>query len=118
MWFFTLPTATGTAWSIGCETVTATCPAVITSRSNKDGSSDKVTVSRFTGGSPFSASTATSVTFDSIGKLTDTNPLTRLDIDTTLLPSSTSRDLQVRINAGGGVSVCDPNTATTDPRHC
>ncbi|MGB4811477.1 MAG: hypothetical protein WBP13_03215, partial [Methylophilaceae bacterium] len=109
----------GTAWSYGCDTVVTganPCPAVISTRSNKDGSSDKVTLTRYLNAV---AGAYITVKFDTLGTVVPaTTNFDRLDVDTSLLAASDSRDLRVMLNAGGSVRVCDPNAATTDPRSC
>jgi len=68
---------------------------------------------------------ATTVTFNSLGIVTSntdaTASITQLDVDvpTTILAASQSRELRVAITSGGQVRMCDPYfTATGDPRKC
>lgn len=70
---------------------------------------------------------ATAVTFTGIGRTptkglnADGSPvLTQIDIDTTALAASLSRELRVTISSGGQIRVCDPNVSAsgTDPRAC
>lgn len=71
---------------------------------------------------------ANAVTFTGLGRTppapTNLNAdgsalLTQIDIDTTVLPAATSRELRILINAGGQLRLCDPNvTDGTDPRAC
>lgn len=70
---------------------------------------------------------ATTATFTGVGRTpinglnSDGSPvLTQIDIDTTALPASISRELRITISAGGQVRLCDPNVSpgSTDPRAC
>jgi type IV fimbrial biogenesis protein FimT len=103
---FTL-NASDTSWVVGCATTTANCPATIQSKSAKDGGSGTVTVT-VTGANP--------VNFTSLGSVA---ALSSVDIDNSSIPSAKSKDLRVRVGAGGNIRVCDPNvSATTDTRYC
>lgn len=106
---------TGSAWTVGCVTVTTSCPASIQSRSAGDGSSNTITVV---------AADATTIRFDQLGRMTAPTPVagfTTIDIDssTTALAAADSRELRIRVDVGGGIRMCDPNvSATDDPRKC
>lgn len=60
---------------------------------------------------------ATQVTFDGLGRVktnTDaSSSITQLDIDvpTTLIPASASREQRVTITSGGAIRLCDPNVS-------
>jgi len=100
---------TGSAWTVGCVTVTATCPATIQSRSSGEGSSTAVTVTSSGGGT---------FVFDQFGRRSTPAVgagAVRLDVTAT-----GGRSLRVTIDVGGNTRMCDPDTgvATTDPRHC
>lgn len=102
----------GTGWTIGCVTVTATCPDPIESKSASEGTTSSITVTP----------TNTTVAFDQFGRRTTpavaSGTLT-LDIDSTTLPVTDSRELRITVNTGGSSRMCDPNVVTTtDPRHC
>jgi type IV fimbrial biogenesis protein FimT len=103
----------GTGWSVGCVTVTATCPNPIESKPSREGVGGAITVV---------SSSGNTVTFDSFGRRTTPAPATgalTLNIDSTTLSASDSRNMRISISTGGSVRMCDPNvTATTDPRHC
>jgi len=105
---------TGSAWTVGCVTVTATCPATIQSHSSGEGSSAAVTVTPSAGGT---------FVFDPFGRRTTPAVgagTARLDVATTALTATESRPLRVTVDVGGNTRMCDPSTgvATTDPRHC
>lgn len=62
---------------------------------------------------------ATFVAFNGMGRVTATTLIQRIDIDSSMLAASDSRDLSILIAPGGQIRMCDPNvTATTDPRYC
>lgn len=68
---------------------------------------------------------ATTITFSGLGRITpnaDTLArITQLDIDvpTSILDASESRDLRITVSDGGQILMCDPNVSTTgDPRKC
>ncbi len=46
--------------------------------------------------------------------------ITQIDIDSTTLAASDSRELRITVGAGGVVRMCDPNIAilASDPRYC
>ncbi|MEZ5616533.1 MAG: GspH/FimT family pseudopilin [Rhodocyclaceae bacterium] len=46
------------------------------------------------------------------------NPITQLDIDSSVLAAGRSRELRIVITAGGGIRLCDPQVAAGDPRSC
>lgn len=67
---------------------------------------------------------ATSVTFNASGRVV-TNAdasatLTQIEIDvpTTVLPASSTKELRVTISSGGMIRLCDPNVGSGDPRAC
>lgn len=105
---------TGSAWTVGCVTVSATCPATIQSHSAGEGSSAAVTVTSG-GGSTF--------VFDQFGRRSTPaagSGTVTVDVATTALSAGESRPLRVTVDVGGNTRMCDPHTgvATTDPRHC
>ena len=115
---FVMPVATNSAWTIGCVTVAADCPAIITERKNSEGSSSAVTVTR----TPVAATT---VVFDGLGAVLAsppalTTPFTRLVVDNPNLAAADSRELRIDLQSGGNVRICDPNLSSTgtDPRRC
>lgn len=104
----------GSAWTVGCVTVTATCPATIQSHSTGEGSSTAITVT---------SSGGTTFVFDAFGRrITPAvgTGSTTLDVASSVLSAADSRPLRVTVDVGGNTRMCDPNTAiaTTDPRHC
>jgi type IV fimbrial biogenesis protein FimT len=115
---FVMPTATNSAWTIGCVTATADCPALITERKNSEGSSSAVTVTR-------TPAAATTVVFDGLGSVLAsppalTAPFTQLVVDNPNLAAADSRELRINLQSGGNVRICDPNLSSTgtDPRRC
>lgn len=58
--------------------------------------------------------------FNSFGLLVSPAGAAAITIDNSALSSAKSRELEVRIAAGGSIRSCDPNTslATSDPRRC
>lgn len=104
----------GSGWTVGCETVTASCPALIQSRTASEGSSAAVTVTASDGGT---------IVFDAFGRMTSPVPgagmAVRFDVDTQALAAADSRDLRITVDVGGNTHMCDPNVVVaSDPRHC
>ncbi len=105
----------GSSWVVGCVTAAATCPASIQSRATGDGSSTAVTV----------APASTVITFDNLGRMSSPVPAggatfttINVGLDTTVLPASKARNLNITIGIGGNVRLCDPHASSTDPRAC
>jgi type IV fimbrial biogenesis protein FimT len=107
---FTLNSA-DTSWVVGCPTVTANCPAIIQTKTAKEGGSATVTVA-ITG--------TNTISFTNLGNVTATaGQLSVVNVDNSSVPAAKSKDLRVRVAAGGNVRVCDPNISTvTDSRYC
>lgn len=120
------------SWTVGCPTVTATCPAEIQSRTAAEsGTLAKVTVSADALPVPapagyFSAAIASAgelpaeVNFDALGRVF-TPPVgavfTRADVTSTA--SEEARRYVVVVGTGGQIRMCDPKMAfATDPRGC
>lgn len=107
------------AWSIGCVTVTASCPDPIETRVAKEGSSASISITA-------TPAAATAAVFTSLGGVRSvaegaaTAPFTRLDIDNASLSAADSRELRILIDAGGAGRQCDPYTglSASDPRKC
>lgn len=59
---------------------------------------------------------ATTVTFNSFGRVIDVTPITQIDVTT---PTG-DRPLRITVGAGGNTRMCDPSPllSATDPRHC
>lgn len=101
----------GSGWTVSTVAVPGT---PIQSRASSEGSVN-VTVVVSPGG-------ATTATFSALGRLT--NPAaapTQIDLDvpTSILPASQSKELRINITSGGQIRSCDPNiTANDDPRKC
>jgi type IV fimbrial biogenesis protein FimT len=101
-------------WSVGCVTVSATCPAVIQSRAASEGSTNAVVGVTVNGGG--SALPAT-VTFNGIGRITA--PLVETDFNVTNpTGGSGMRNLRVAVSTGGQIRMCDPALSSSDPRGC
>ena len=106
------------AWTVGCVTATADCPATIESRTASEGSSANITVTKIPAAS-------TTVVFTNLGTVlasppAATVPFTQLAIDNSTLSAASSRDLRITMGAGGIGRVCDPYAGlpATDPRKC
>jgi type IV fimbrial biogenesis protein FimT len=99
------------SWVVGCPTVNANCPATIQTKTAKEGGSATVTVA-ITG--------ANTISFTNLGNVTNTaGQLSVVNVDNSSIPAVNSKDLRVRVGAGGNVRVCDPNVSTTtDSRYC
>lgn len=65
------------------------------------------------------ATAATSVTFNGFGRVTNTTPISRIDI-TGVNTDTTYRNLRIAISPAGQIRLCDPNigNSSTDPRKC
>jgi hypothetical protein len=69
---------------------------------------------------------ATTLTFDGLGRRLTKNtggddPVTRIAIDlpTTILAATETRDLQIDIGLGGQIRLCDPGVSdVSDSRYC
>ena len=94
------------AWTVGCVTSNANCPAVIEERKAKDGSSNTVTVTPAAG----------TVTFTNLGTRA-TGGINQITLDNSALASADSRELRVTIN-GASVRMCDPNLAVGNLKAC
>lgn len=121
---FTMTAVNGTGWTVGCQTPIADgngdgiedCPAIIQAKS--PGNSTTATIITIT---PAGANT---LTFNGLGRVAPnidaSNSIATVNIDvaTSDLPASESKDLRIMIN-GGAVRMCDPNIVTTgDARGC
>lgn len=105
-------TLNGRAWTIGCVTANANCPATIQSKDQNEGSSSTITITTTPNGS-------TGVTFNSFGTTTGAGQIQRVRVDSTAIAASATNDLAITIGAGGNPRMCDPNVSlTTDVRFC
>lgn len=102
----------GTSWTVSTDSGTA-----LQSRPSSDGSVN-VTVTVTPVG-------ATTVTFNSLGRVVPnadgSASVTQLvlDVPTSIISASQSRDLRVTITSGGQIRTCDPSVTTSgDPRTC
>lgn len=101
----------GSGWTVSTVAIPGT---PIQSRASGEGSVN-VTVSVTPAG-------ATTATFNTLGRLANsaTAP-TQIDLDvpTSIIPASQSKELRINITSGGQIRTCDPNiTASGDPRKC
>jgi len=108
------------SWEVGCVTVVGDtdgdgvedCPAIISQKAAKEGSSSKIVVTK-TGND--------NVIFNSFGTQTSASgQLKQLDIKNSNLSGSDLREVSVRFPQGSGtIRMCEPAiTAPTDPRKC
>lgn len=107
------------SWEVGCVTVVGDtdgdgvedCPAIITKKAGKEGSSTKIEVTKI--GSD-------NVVFNSFGTQAGiAGQLSQLDINNTSLSVSQVRKVTVTIPFGGSIRMCEPAiTEPTDPRKC
>lgn len=103
----------GSSWSVGCVTASGTCPAVIQSRDNNEGSSNvDVTADQST------------IAFNGLGRITPA-PAANLNFDVTnptggacITASGPMRCLRVEVAPGGQIRMCDPALPNTDPKGC
>lgn len=104
-------TDAASGWTIGCVAASATCPAVIQSRAASEGSAG-------TSATLNNASVANTVRFNNLGSLVNAGGAMTVDVDSTVLSGSDSRELRVQIGTSGSVRMCDPNVGSDDPRKC
>lgn len=130
---FDLTDAGGAAsWSVGCVSVTATCPYPIQSKSGAEGTGNaRVGIGTTTPPSPVPATQydaalaagaglAAGVSFNSMGRVPAANigtDITRIDI--TNAASSTARRLVLVVSSGGLIRLCDPALSlASNPQGC
>lgn len=98
-------------WQVGCETVTAICPSVISKKSASEGSSTNIAVT---------ADNNTAV-FTSFGTRDPAivAGLSRVDVTNQQVKVSERRALRILLAAGGYTKLCDPAVTTVgDARAC
>ena len=130
---FTLTNAEGqVSWTVGCPTVTATCPATIQTRSAGEGgtlakvavSADPIPVPAPAGFFSTQLSGAgelpAEVNFDGLGRVfTPAAGALFNRADVTSTASASARRYVVVVSSGGQVRMCDPKMSfATDPRGC
>ena len=65
------------------------------------------------------ADTSWSVTdFNGLGRVTNTTPITQVDVDSTVIAAAETKELRITINTGGAARACDPSHPSSDPRGC
>ena len=96
------------SWQLGCATVTANCPAVITQKGVREG-----------GGNAITTVGAGQATFTSLGTLAAiAGQLTQVNFTSSTLAIGT-RPLRITLGVGGNARMCDPSIATAgDARAC
>jgi type IV fimbrial biogenesis protein FimT len=104
----------GSSWNVGCVTVTATCLAMIQSRSANEGSTASIIVTP----EPVGANTVVFNNFGAVVATATTPTQFNLDVPVSIMPAADSRDLRITIGVGGNSRMCDPNLASSDPRAC
>lgn len=107
------------SWEVGCVTVVGdtdgdgveNCPAIITRKAAREGSSNNIAVTRV--GSD-------NVIFNSFGNQASiAGQLSQVDIDNTSMSGTNKRKVRVVLPFGGSVRMCEPTiTDITDPRKC
>lgn len=109
---FTL--GTGSNWTVGCVTPTATCPAAIQSRSGAEGSRN-VTV----------AAGQATIAFNGLGRVVpvpagDININITNPVGGTCAPAGSMRCLRIVTTVGGQIRMCDPalTLSVTYPQGC
>jgi type IV fimbrial biogenesis protein FimT len=125
---FTLSDAAGSvAWSVGCVTVTANCPASIQSQGSGEGGGMArvgiIKTADISGAAALAAGAGlpAGVTFNGAGRVLPANVLAASDItraDITYSGAPAARRLVITISAGGQVRMCDPARSSTDPQGC
>lgn len=91
---------------------------VIQTRPATEGS-DKISLVITVGGAPVAAGGTGTVSFNGLGRVANATPITQVLVDSTAIAAASSRELQIRINAGGEARACDPSKAASDdPRGC
>jgi type IV fimbrial biogenesis protein FimT len=89
-------------------------PRIVQSRAAVEGSTDVTVAAVNSVGVP-----ATFISFNGLGRMTASTQIAQIDIDSSVLAATDSRDLRIFITPGGQVRMCDPNvSSTTDPRFC
>lgn len=114
------------AWSVGCVTATATCPASIQSKSSAEAASsarvgvNKVVNASYATALAGGAGLPNGVTFNSSGRVPVGNvgdDITRIDV--TQPADATARRMVIIVNPGGAIRMCDPAvTLASSPRGC
>lgn len=112
-----LSVSSNSAWTVGCTSVTNSCPTRIQSHSAGEGA-DGTTVT------VTNADQAGTIYFNSFGASVRSNgsPMAStvvVNVDSTAISAAQSRDLRIVVPTGGSVRMCDPAvTSSSDPRYC
>lgn len=97
----------GSAWQV-CLVTDPDCDDPVQSRATSEGSSDVVSVE-------FDPAANTTITFNAFGSVRSPTGLTSILVSG---EDPASRQLQVQLNTGGNVKLCDPSVGAEDPRSC
>lgn len=120
--------AAGTSWVVSVDDPAGACqagasvivaPRIVQTRLGSDGSSG-VSLAATTGAAAPVASSC--ITFNGLGTVESvcpggSAPIGRISIVSASSPDTT-RDLQIRVAAGGSIRMCDPEVSSTDPSYC
>ncbi len=99
------------SWQLGCVVVSASCPALLSSKTAKEGSAVPLSIQ----------ANALSVRFSSFGSLDPalTPALAQVEVSNPAVPVAERKSLRVLLAAGGDSRMCEPAVQTTgDPRAC
>lgn len=130
---FDLTDATGLiAWTVGCVSATANCPAIIQSRSSNEGTLNAragidtaaipspAPATQFNTAIEGGRNLPAGVTFDGLGRVPSANTgtdITRIDI--TNASAANARRMVVTISTGGAIRMCDPALSlSANPQGC
>lgn len=99
------------SWRVGCVTATADCPATITEKPPREGSSANIVVTHVGG------DTAQFTTFGTTAAVA--GQLSQIDIDNSDLTATTVKKLRIVLGVGGNAKMCEPAITTLgDSRKC
>jgi len=99
------------SWRVGCVLVNANCPAIISEKPAKEGSSANIVVSHVGG------DTTQFTTFGTAAAVP--GQLTQIDIDNNQLGVTEVKRLRIVVGVGGSTKMCEPAVTTVgDARKC
>lgn len=121
----------GTAWTVGCETVVAGCPAVIQTRVAAEGSANiSIAATEVVASTNVVAATPIfigALSFNNLGRVSNATlaPGNNAIFDisnptggTCAVVDGPMRCLRVVVTSGGQVRMCDPKLPSADPQAC
>jgi type IV fimbrial biogenesis protein FimT len=94
--------ANGTSW-----TISQVSDSAVIQQRGAEARADTVQIT-------FEPAAARTLTFGSLGTITDTSPVTALKVDSNTLSAADSREMCVMVTASGGARMCDPRRATAN----